>query len=75
MMSANNPKVQCTIDQYTDFVIDGLITVKGTSRSDVASYILKSWIDMNISLLTEYQLSYSHWSDAKENEKEQQEEK
>lgn len=56
-------KVQCTVDKYTDFVISGLIGIKGTSKADVTSYILKAWIDQNAGLLKDFELSVPDWKE------------
>ncbi len=54
-------KIQSNAEEYTNFVLEGLINIKGTSKSDVISYILKSWIDDNAKLLSEMELSVKDW--------------
>ena len=54
-------KIQANIEDYTNFVIEGLIGIKGTSKSDVVSYIIKEWISINSNLLTEMDLSVRSW--------------
>lgn len=54
-------KIQSVVDDYTNFVIDGLIGIKGRSRSDVLSHVVKSWIERNAELLREYDLSVQDW--------------
>ncbi len=60
-------KIQSSVEEYTYFVLEGLIGNKGTSKSDVVSYIIKSWIDTNIQLLKEYDLSFKDFKKAKNN--------
>ena len=59
-------KIQSTVEEYTSFVLEGLINIKGTSTSDVVSYILKSWIDENDKLLEGMGLSVKDWRRSKE---------
>ncbi len=54
-------KVQTNIEDYTNFVIEGLVGIKGTSKSDVVSYIIKEWISNNYSLLDEMDISVKNW--------------
>lgn len=59
-------KVQSTVEEYTYFVINGLVNIKGTSASDVVSYIIRSWIDNNDKLLEGMGLSVKDWKRLKE---------
>ena len=59
-------KVQSTVEEYTFFVLEGLVNIKGTSTSDVVSYIIKSWIDKNDKLLEGMGLSVKDWKKSKE---------
>ena len=59
-------KVQSTVEEYTFFVLEGLVNIKGTSTSDVVSYIIKSWIDKNDNLLEGMGLSVKDWKKSKE---------
>ena len=54
-------KAQANIEAYTHFVLKGLIGIKGTSISDVVSFILKSWIGENYDLLEKMKLSVKDW--------------
>ena len=58
-------KIQSTVEDYTYFVLERLINIKGTSISDVVSYIIKSWIDHNDNLLEGYGLSVKDWKKSK----------
>ena len=58
-------KIQSNVEEYSNFIIEGLIGTKGTSKSDVVSYIMKSWIDNNIPLLKEYDLSFRDFKETK----------
>lgn len=61
MANQNSYKVQSNVESYSNFVLEGLIGIKGTSKSDSVSYIIKSWIDANAQLLSEWQLSVKDW--------------
>ena len=54
-------KIQSNVEEYTYFVLEGLINIKGTSISDVVSYVIKSWIDQNSNLLETMSLSVKNW--------------
>jgi hypothetical protein len=54
-------KIQSNVEEYTYYVLDGLIRIKGTSISDVVSYVIKSWIDQNKDLLESMGLSVDSW--------------
>ncbi|MBN2014292.1 MAG: hypothetical protein JW778_03845 [Candidatus Altiarchaeota archaeon] len=41
-------------EPYTKFVIKNLVKIKGRSESDVANFILKSWISDHLDELKEY---------------------
>ncbi len=58
-------KIQSSVEEYTNFVLEGLIGNKGTSKSDAVSYIIKSWIDNNTHLLKEWGLSYKDFKETK----------
>ena len=38
------PALSVYTEEYTEYVIQQLIGIKGKSKSDVASFILKDWI-------------------------------
>ena len=40
----NSHKVNTTVETFTSHVLDRLVGIKGRDRSDVAAFILKSWI-------------------------------
>ena len=40
-------RVNAWVDAYTDWVISNLVGYKGTSRTDVASTLLREWITAN----------------------------
>lgn len=40
----NSHPLQATVETYTSHVIDRLVGIKGRDRSDVAAFILRSWI-------------------------------
>jgi hypothetical protein len=61
MIEKKPNKIQANIEDYTNFVIEGLIGIKGTSKSDVVSCIIKEWITTNFNLLTEMDLSVRNW--------------
>lgn len=42
--AANSHSLQTTVETYTSHVIDKLVGIKGRDRSDVAAFILRSWI-------------------------------
>ena len=56
-------KIQSSVEEYTFFVLEGLINIKGTSISDVVSYVIKSWIDQNSNLLEKMGLSVKDWTE------------
>ena len=58
-------KVQSSVEEYTFFVLEGLVNIKGTSVSDVVSYIIRSWIDSNDKLLQGMGLSVTDWKNSK----------
>ncbi len=59
-------KVQSSVEEYTNFVLTGLIGIKGTSKSHVISFIIKSWITANSELLENYGLSVKDWKKGRE---------
>ena len=50
-------KVQANVEEYTHFIIENLIGIKGTNSSDVVSFILKEWISEHRDELKDYGLS------------------
>ena len=50
-------KVQANVEEYTHFVVENLIGIKGTNSSDVVSFILKEWISEHRDELKDYGLS------------------
>jgi len=53
-------------EEYTKFVVDGLIQVKGGSRSEVANFMMKDWIDRHKKELDDLGLGlkdYRAWVD------------
>ena len=61
----NTYKVQSSVEDYTYYVLEGLIHIKGTSISDVVSFVLKSWISDNDALLEGMGLSVRDWREAR----------
>ena len=47
-------KVQITVETYTHHVLEQLVGIKGRDRSDVAVFILRSWIADHQEELREY---------------------
>jgi len=59
-------KVQSSVDAYTNFVLNGLVGSKGTSVSNVVSYIIKSWIENNDEQITSNKLTIADWKNWEE---------
>jgi hypothetical protein len=55
--TARTFKVQANVEEYTHFVVENLIGIKGTNSSDVVSYVLKEWISEHRDELKDYGLS------------------
>jgi len=65
----NYYKAQSNVEDYTYFVLKGLIGIKGSSISHIISHIIKSWIHDNHDLLEKWNLSVVDWRKEKEKEK------
>jgi hypothetical protein len=50
-------KLQVYTENYTKYVIQKLVNIKGKSESDVVNYIIKDWIGDHLSELNEYGIS------------------
>lgn len=57
----NRPKIQAYVEGYSCYVLDELIEIKGKSRSDVASFIIKDWIGDHKDELSEYGITVKEW--------------
>ena len=55
------PKIQTYVEGYTSYVLDMLIEIKGKSKSDVASFIIKDWIGDHKDELAEYGITVIDW--------------
>jgi len=53
---AKTHKIQANVEDYSHFVVENLIGIKGTNSSDVLSFILKEWISEHREELKEYGL-------------------
>lgn len=54
-------KVNSTVESYTNFVLETLVGIKGTSVSNVINFILKDWIDDHEELLRKSDISVAEW--------------
>ena len=50
-------KIQANVEEYTRFVVENLVGIKGTNPSDVVSFVLKEWISEHREELREYGLT------------------
>jgi hypothetical protein len=53
----NSHTLQTTVETYTSHVIDRLIGIKGRDRSDVAAFILRSWVSEHREEIAGYGIS------------------
>jgi|GEM_PF-3184153 len=51
-------KLQSVAEPYTMFVLEKLVNIKGTSVSDVISFVLKQWIGEHSKELAEYGITF-----------------
>jgi len=54
-------KIQSSVEGYTNFTLDGLVGIHGTSISDVVSFIIKSWIRENSDTLDNWGLGVKEY--------------
>ena len=50
-------KVQANVEEFTNFVVQNLIGIKGTNASDVVSFIIREWISEHREELKDYGIS------------------
>ena len=58
-------KVQSSVEEYTLYVLEGLIGIQGTNTSDVISSILRSWMRDNSDKLDSWGLGIKEWKERK----------
>jgi hypothetical protein len=54
-------KIQANVENYTNYVVEKLIGIEGTSKSDVVSFIMKDWIKHNQDFLEKSKCGVMHW--------------
>lgn len=61
---ASSFKIQGSADEYTMFVINGLIGINGKTKADVVTTLLRLWMHDNADYLKECGLSVKDWKNS-----------
>ena len=66
MASNDSHKVQTYVEEYTHFVLNNLVGIKGKSVGEVASFIVKSWIGEHKDEIIGAGLTVAEWKENRE---------
>jgi hypothetical protein len=54
-------KLQASVEDFTNYVVHGLVGIKGRSAADVTAFILKDWIGDHQDELARYGIDVASW--------------
>jgi hypothetical protein len=54
-------KLQASVEDFTNYVVQELIGIKGRSSADVTAFIVKDWIGDHQDELTRYGIDVAAW--------------
>lgn len=58
-------KIQGNVEEYTHYVVNQLVRIKGRGPSDVVAFIVKDWIGDHREELKEYGIDVASWKSKK----------
>lgn len=61
-------KIQGNVEEYTNYVVNQLVRIKGRGPSDVVAFIVKDWIGDHRDELKEYGIDVASWKSKKSND-------